>query len=69
MADQVPMLILYLMLRETARLLSTEMLSLMDSAQVNELLCEDTDVSRKRIEIQTRLDRLCIAQERMSNVV
>ncbi|XP_057182161.1 interferon-induced GTP-binding protein Mx-like [Triplophysa rosa] len=69
MADQVPMLILYLMLRETARLLRTEMLSLMDGAQVNELLCEDSDVSRKRIEIQTRLDRLNIAQERMCNSV
>ncbi|XP_057183748.1 interferon-induced GTP-binding protein Mx-like isoform X2 [Triplophysa rosa] len=69
MADQVPMLILYFMLRETARLLCTEILSLMDGAHVNELLCEDSDVGRKRIEIQTRLDRLNIAQERISNSV
>ncbi|KAA0720580.1 Interferon-induced GTP-binding protein [Triplophysa tibetana] len=69
MADQVPMLILYLMLKETARLLCTEMLSLMDGAKVKELLFEDSDVSKKRIEIQTRLDRLNIAQEKMYNSI
>nr|XP_055035707.1 interferon-induced GTP-binding protein Mx3-like [Misgurnus anguillicaudatus] len=69
MADQLPMMMLYFMLKETARLLCTEMLSLMDGAQVNEILCEDSDVSRKRIEIQTRLDRLNIAQEKICNFV
>ncbi|KAG9333419.1 hypothetical protein JZ751_012679 [Albula glossodonta] len=66
LADQVPMLIQAFMLKEAAQLLRVEMLNLTDSGEVREILHEDSDVSRKRIELQSRLERLSKAQERLS---
>ncbi|KAG9333421.1 hypothetical protein JZ751_012681, partial [Albula glossodonta] len=66
LADQVPMLIQVFMLHEAAQLLCVEMLNLMDGGDVREILHEDSDVSRKRIELQSRLERLSKAQERLS---
>ncbi|KAI1899080.1 hypothetical protein AGOR_G00057800 [Albula goreensis] len=66
LADQVPMLIQVFMLHEAAKLLRVEMLNLMDGGDVREILHEDSDVSRKRIELQSRLERLSKAQERLS---
>ncbi|KAI1899078.1 hypothetical protein AGOR_G00057780 [Albula goreensis] len=67
LADQVPMLIQAFMLKEAAQLLCVEMLNLTDSGEVREILHEDSDVSRKRIELQSRLERLSKAQERLSH--
>ncbi|KAG7315747.1 hypothetical protein KOW79_020613 [Hemibagrus wyckioides] len=67
LADQVPMLIRYFMLKESAQLLCSEMLGLMDGANVAEALREDSDISRRRIDMQTRVDRLTLAQEKLSN--
>ncbi|KAB5523371.1 hypothetical protein PHYPO_G00151780 [Pangasianodon hypophthalmus] len=69
LADQVPMLIRYFMLKESAQLLCTEMLGLMDSANVADALREDSDASRRRIDTQNRVDRLTLAQEKLSNFV
>ncbi|XP_027011884.2 interferon-induced GTP-binding protein Mx3-like isoform X1 [Tachysurus fulvidraco] len=69
LADQVPMLIRYLMLKTSAQLLCTEMLALMDGANVADALREDTDISRHRIELQNRVERLTIAQGKLSNFV
>ncbi|KAI1899079.1 hypothetical protein AGOR_G00057790 [Albula goreensis] len=66
LADQVPMLIQVFMLHEAAKLLCVEMLNLMDGGDVREILHEDSDVSRKHIELQSRLERLSKAQERLS---
>ncbi|KAK7121471.1 hypothetical protein R3I93_022534 [Phoxinus phoxinus] len=66
MADQLPMMISFFMLTQTAELLSTDILSLLDGAEVRELLFEDSDVSRKRKELRERLDRLSAAQEAIS---
>jgi len=62
MADQLPMMILFFMLKQTAHHLSTDMLTLLDGANVRELLSEETDVSRKRKELRERRDRLSAAQ-------
>ncbi|KAI5629530.1 myxovirus (influenza virus) resistance G isoform X1, partial [Silurus asotus] len=67
LADQVPMLIRYFMLKESAQLLCSEMLGLMDCANVADALREETDISRRRIDIQNRVDRLSLAQEKLSN--
>ncbi|KAJ8358297.1 hypothetical protein AAFF_G00015920 [Aldrovandia affinis] len=67
MADQVPMLILLFMLKEAAQLLSGEMLNLMDGADVREILREDSDISRRRIDLQGRQERLSLAQEKLNN--
>uniref|UniRef100_A0AAR2JXH8 Uncharacterized protein n=1 Tax=Pygocentrus nattereri TaxID=42514 RepID=A0AAR2JXH8_PYGNA len=69
LADQVPMLIRYLMLKESAQLLCSEMLGLMHGANVAEVLREESDVSRRRINMQNRMDRLTIAQEKLSNFI
>ncbi|KAK2817921.1 hypothetical protein Q7C36_021854 [Tachysurus vachellii] len=69
LADQVPMLIRYLMLKTSAQLLCTEMLGLMDGANVADALREDSDISRNRIELQNRVERLTIAQGKLSNFV
>ncbi|KAM9454852.1 interferon-induced GTP-binding protein Mx3-like [Clarias gariepinus] len=69
LADQVPMLIRYFMLKESAQLLCSEMLCLMDGANVAEALREESDVSRHRVDIQNRTNRLTLAQEKLSNFV
>ncbi|KAB5523368.1 hypothetical protein PHYPO_G00151740 [Pangasianodon hypophthalmus] len=69
LADQVPMLIRYFMLKESAQLLCSEMLGLMDGANVADALREESDVSRHRIDMQNRTDRLTLAQEKLSNFV
>uniref|UniRef100_A0A673GUB6 Interferon-induced GTP-binding protein Mx2-like n=1 Tax=Sinocyclocheilus rhinocerous TaxID=307959 RepID=A0A673GUB6_9TELE len=70
MADQLPMLISFYMLKETAQLLCTDMLSILEGANVSELLFEDSDVSKRRKYLQSRLGRLTAAQEAlMHNLV
>ncbi|XP_022530557.2 interferon-induced GTP-binding protein Mx1 [Astyanax mexicanus] len=69
LADQVPMLIRYFMLKEFAHLLCKEMLGLLDGANVVEALREESEVSRRRVSTQNRVDRLTIAQEKLSNFV
>ncbi|XP_076838526.1 interferon-induced GTP-binding protein Mx3-like [Brachyhypopomus gauderio] len=69
LADQVPMLIRYFMLKESVQLLCSEMLALMDGANVMEVLREESDSSRHRVDMQNRVDRLTIAQEKLSNFV
>ncbi|XP_047659084.1 interferon-induced GTP-binding protein Mx2-like [Tachysurus fulvidraco] len=69
LADQVPMLIRYFMLKESAQLLRTEMLGLIDGANVSDVLREESNISRHRIELQNRLERLNIAQGKLSNFI
>ncbi|KAK3530406.1 hypothetical protein QTP86_024443, partial [Hemibagrus guttatus] len=69
LADQVPMLTRYFMLKKFAQLLCSEMLGLMDGANVADALREESDISRHRIDIQNRVDRLTLAQEKLSNFV
>ncbi|XP_060754689.1 interferon-induced GTP-binding protein Mx1-like isoform X1 [Neoarius graeffei] len=69
LADQVPMLIRYFMLKESAQLLCSEMLGLMDGANVADALREESNVSRRRIDMQNRMERLTLAQKKLSNFV
>ncbi|KAM9454346.1 interferon-induced GTP-binding protein Mx2-like [Clarias gariepinus] len=69
LADQVPMLIRYFMLKESAQQLCSEMLCLMDGVNVADALREETEISRRRVDIQNRTDRLTLAQEKLSNFV
>ncbi len=43
------------MLKETAQLLSTDILGLLDGANVSELLFENSGVSKRRKDLRTRL--------------
>uniref|UniRef100_A0A9J8DJC2 Uncharacterized protein n=1 Tax=Cyprinus carpio carpio TaxID=630221 RepID=A0A9J8DJC2_CYPCA len=69
MADQLPMLISFYMLKETAQLLCTDMLSILEAANVSELLFEDSDVSKRRKDLQSRLARLTAGQEALSDFI
>uniref|UniRef100_A0A8C2BPJ8 Myxovirus (influenza virus) resistance G n=1 Tax=Cyprinus carpio TaxID=7962 RepID=A0A8C2BPJ8_CYPCA len=69
MSDQLPMMISFFMLKETAQLLSMDMLGLLDGANVSELLSENSDVVRRRRQLQTSLDRLSAAHEALSDFI
>ncbi|XP_067235402.1 interferon-induced GTP-binding protein Mx3-like [Chanodichthys erythropterus] len=66
MANQLPMMISFFMLKETTQLLYTDMLSLLEKPDVRDLLFEDSDVSIKRNDLRARLKRLSTAQEAIS---
>uniref|UniRef100_A0A672SF00 Interferon-induced GTP-binding protein Mx3-like n=1 Tax=Sinocyclocheilus grahami TaxID=75366 RepID=A0A672SF00_SINGR len=65
MSDQLPMMITLFMLKQTAHLLSIDMLSLLDGANVSELLFEDSDVGKKRRDLHARLDRMRIVKYKL----
>ncbi len=69
MADQLPMMISLFILKQTAELLSTDILGLLDGANASELLFEDSDVSKRRKDIQTRLARLTAAQAALNEFI
>ncbi|XP_048014920.1 interferon-induced GTP-binding protein Mx-like isoform X1 [Megalobrama amblycephala] len=69
MADHLPMIISLFMLKETAQILSIDILSLLDGANVSELLSEDSEVSIRRAELRARLDRLSTAQSELNNFI
>ncbi|XP_073687464.1 interferon-induced GTP-binding protein Mx2-like [Garra rufa] len=67
MADQLPLMITFYMLQETAQLLSTDIMKLLEKPDVHELLSEDSDVSRRRKDLRARLNRLTAAVEAITN--
>ncbi|KAI4877135.1 hypothetical protein NFI96_026489, partial [Prochilodus magdalenae] len=69
LADQVPMVIRYFLLKESAQLLCSEMLGLIENVNIAEVLREESDITRRRIILQARIDRLTIAHQKLSNFV
>lgn len=66
LADYIPMLILLFMLKEAVVLLRAESMDLRNGHDVSKLLNEDSESGRKRIELHQRMERLRMAQERIS---
>ncbi|XP_059392849.1 interferon-induced GTP-binding protein Mx2-like [Carassius carassius] len=66
-ADQLPLMINFYMLQETAQLLTIDTLKLLENPDVHELLSEDSDVSRRRKDLRARLNRLTTATKTISN--
>ncbi|XP_071393378.1 interferon-induced GTP-binding protein Mx [Centroberyx affinis] len=63
LADQIPLVIRYLMLQETATQLQREMLQMLqDKENMEFLLKEDFDIGSKRAALQSRLKRLMQAR-------
>ncbi|KAL1247541.1 hypothetical protein QQF64_022917 [Cirrhinus molitorella] len=58
LADQLPLMVSFYMLQETAQILSTDVMKLLEKPDVHELLSENSDVSRRRKELRARLNRL-----------
>ncbi|XP_062406578.1 interferon-induced GTP-binding protein Mx2-like isoform X2 [Sardina pilchardus] len=67
LADQIPMLIRFFLLKESARVLCSEMLGLIEGVDVDKALCEVSDCSRRRNDLQSRIERLSQAQEKLSH--
>nr|AZL95661.1 Mx1 protein [Miichthys miiuy] len=66
LADQVPLVIRYQMLHESAIQLQREMLQMLqDKEKLNSLLQEDSGIKNKRIQLQLRLNRLTKAREHL----
>ncbi|KAK7117630.1 hypothetical protein R3I94_023003 [Phoxinus phoxinus] len=66
LADYIPMVILLFTLKEAAVMLRAHAMDLRDGADVVKLLVEDTEAGRKRTDLYQRMDRLRLAQERIS---
>ncbi|XP_012691003.2 interferon-induced GTP-binding protein Mx2-like [Clupea harengus] len=66
LADQIPMLIQHFLLHESAHVLCLNVLGLMDHANLDECLDEDTECSHRRKELQNRMERLIFAHEKLS---
>ncbi|KAL1246566.1 hypothetical protein QQF64_034611 [Cirrhinus molitorella] len=67
LANQLPLMITFYMLQETARLLSTDIMKLLEKSDVRELLSEASDVSRRRKDLRERLTRLSSATNTINN--
>ncbi|XP_050955769.1 interferon-induced GTP-binding protein Mx3 [Labeo rohita] len=66
MADQLPLMITFYMLQETAQLLSIDIMKILEKPDVHELLSEDSDVSRRRKDLRAHLNRLTAAAEEIN---
>uniref|UniRef100_A0A673G327 Interferon-induced GTP-binding protein Mx3-like n=1 Tax=Sinocyclocheilus rhinocerous TaxID=307959 RepID=A0A673G327_9TELE len=68
MADQLPLMITFYMLQETAQLLTIDTMKLLEKPDVHELLSEDSDVSKRRKDLRARLNRLTSATKSISRL-
>lgn len=66
LADYIPMVILLFILKEAAVMLRAHAMDLRDGADVVKLLVEDTEAGRRRADLHQRMERLRLAQERIS---
>lgn len=60
------MLILLFMLKEAVVMLRAESMDMRNGVDMTKLLSEDSESGRKRIELHQRMERLRMAQERIS---
>ncbi|XP_024293886.1 interferon-induced GTP-binding protein Mx2-like isoform X3 [Oncorhynchus tshawytscha] len=68
LADQVPMLIRYFILKESARILSSEMLGLLNREDLDEMLKEESEIGRKREALREKVKRLGLANNKISSL-
>ncbi|KAK6305935.1 hypothetical protein J4Q44_G00228600 [Coregonus suidteri] len=68
LADQVPMLIRYFILKESARILSSEMLGVLNREDLDEILKEESEIGRKREALRDKVKRLGLANDRISSL-
>ncbi len=66
LGDYIPMVILLFILKEAAVMLRAHSMDLRDGADVVKLLMEDTEAGQKRADLHQRMERLRLAQERIS---
>ncbi|KAL2082618.1 hypothetical protein ACEWY4_022436 [Coilia grayii] len=62
LADQIPMLIQFFLLKESAQVLCEEMLGLINGVDLDKALCENSDAGCRRNNLQSRIEHLSLAQ-------
>uniref|UniRef100_A0A4W5R2P9 Interferon-induced GTP-binding protein Mx n=1 Tax=Hucho hucho TaxID=62062 RepID=A0A4W5R2P9_9TELE len=65
LADQVPMLIHYFILKESAKIVCSEMLDLLHRDDTDIILQEDSEIGQYRAKLQAQADRLLLANDKI----
>uniref|UniRef100_A0A4W5RFC0 Interferon-induced GTP-binding protein Mx n=2 Tax=Hucho hucho TaxID=62062 RepID=A0A4W5RFC0_9TELE len=68
LADQVPMLIRYFILKESAKIVCSEMLDLLHRDDADNILQEDSEIGEYRAKLQAQADRLLLANDKISSL-
>uniref|UniRef100_A0A4W5REX7 Interferon-induced GTP-binding protein Mx n=1 Tax=Hucho hucho TaxID=62062 RepID=A0A4W5REX7_9TELE len=68
LADQVPMLIHYFILKESAKIVCSEMLDLLHRDDTDIILQEDSEIGQYRAKLQAQADRLLLANDKISSL-
>nr|XP_014030089.1 unnamed protein product [Salmo salar] len=68
LADQVPMLISYFILKQSAKIVCSEMLDLLHRDDTDNILQEDSEIEQYRAKLQAQLDRLILANDKISSL-
>ncbi|XP_055733786.1 interferon-induced GTP-binding protein Mx-like [Salvelinus fontinalis] len=67
LADQVPMLIRYFILKQSAKIVCSEMLDLLHRDDTDNILQEDSEIGQYRAKLQAQADRLILANDKISS--
>uniref|UniRef100_A0A4W5K2W1 Dynamin-type G domain-containing protein n=1 Tax=Hucho hucho TaxID=62062 RepID=A0A4W5K2W1_9TELE len=68
LADQVPMMICYFILKESAKIVCSEMLDLLHRDDADNILQEDSEIGEYRAKLQAQADRLLLANDKISSL-
>ncbi|XP_071210492.1 interferon-induced GTP-binding protein Mx2-like [Salvelinus alpinus] len=68
LADQVPMLIRYFILKQSAKIVCSEMLDLLHRDDTDNIIQEDSEIGQNRAKLQTQVDRLVQANDKLSSL-
>ncbi|KAM9447840.1 interferon-induced GTP-binding protein Mx2-like [Salvelinus alpinus] len=68
LADQVPMLIRYFILKQSAKIVCSEMLDLLHRDDTDNIIQEDSEIGQYRAKLQTQVDRLVQANDKLSSL-
>ncbi|XP_014030093.2 interferon-induced GTP-binding protein Mx [Salmo salar] len=68
LADQVPMLIRYFILKQSAKIVCSEMLDLLHRDDTDNILQEDSEIGQYRAKLLAQADRLILANDKISSL-
>ncbi|CDR07622.1 unnamed protein product [Oncorhynchus mykiss] len=68
LADQVPMMICYFILKQSAKIVCSEMLDLLHRDDTDNILQEDSEIGQYRAKLQAQADRLILANDKISSL-
>ncbi|CAB1329158.1 unnamed protein product, partial [Coregonus sp. 'balchen'] len=68
LADQVPMLIRYFILKQSAKIVCSEMLELLHRDDTDNILQENLEIGQYRAKLQAQVERLLLANEKVSSL-